>query len=388
MSDLLTTQDAEGRPVRHAFSEAQIAKGLDFVTNRMGIPAFEHRYLMEKAFATGINEAVGTSDFPTLFGALVDRELMANYKAVIPDWRSYVKVGTLPNFNVHEKHKVVGQDDVLPQVAEFGPYLEQPSVTGHYDRQVFKYGRRFGISFESLINDSMGAFADLSQRFLTAALRTESQLAARSFVAATGPSAALFGAPIADVDGQNVTNQGVLPLTIANLQTTLQLMALQTDVNGERIAVRGLHLVVPTSLEFTARQILTSALVQQVDTAGGANAVAPTFVPLPTTNIVPQLGIQLHVNSDLEIIDTSGTGDTTWYVFADPAQGIAAGYDFLRGHEAPEVCMKASDKVSVGGGALDVMSGDFASDEIAYRVRVIGGGWHGDPRYAYAQVAP
>jgi hypothetical protein len=388
MSDVLTQKGADGSPVRHAFSEAQIAKGLDFVTNRMNLPAFEHRYLMEKALVTGINEAVGTGDFPTLFGALIDRELLANYKAVVPDWQMYVKRGTVPNFNTHEVHKIVGQDNLLPQVAEFGPYLETPSVTGNYTRQVFKFGRRFGISFEALVNDSMGAFADISGRMLQAALRTESQLAAQSFVAAAGPSAALYGAPIADVDGQNVTNVGVLPLTVGNLQTTLQLMALQTDVNGERIAVRGLHLVVPTSLEMTARQILTSALVQQVDTAGGANAVAPTFVPLPTTNVVPQLGIQLHVNSDLEIIDVSGTGDTTWYLFAEPSQGIAAGYDYLRGHEAPEICMKASDKVSVGGGAMGIMSGDFNTDEIAYRVRVIGGPWHGDPRYTYAQVAP
>jgi hypothetical protein len=331
---------------------------------------------------------VGTGDFPTLFGALIDRELLANYKAVIPEWRNYVKAGSVPNFNTHEVHKVVGQDNLLPQVAEFGPYLEQPSVTGHYDRRVLKYGRRFGISFESLINDSMGAFSDISARFLTAALRTESQLAAQSFCSAAGPSAALFGAPIADVDGQNVTNQGVLPLTIANLQTTLQLMALQTDVNGERISVRGVHLVVPPALEFTAMQILSSAYMQQVDTVGGANANPPAFIPLPTSNVLPQYGIKLHVNSDLQVVDQTGTADTTWYVFADPSQGIAAGYDYLRGHEAPEICMKASDKVSVGGGAMGIMSGDFSGDEIAYRVRVIGGPWHGDPRYAYAQVAP
>ena len=386
MSD--STHDAGGAPVGRLFSEAQIAKGLDFVNNRMGLPAYKHRALMEEGFVTGINEAVGTGDFPTLFGALIDRQLLANYKAEIPDWRAYVKPGTLPNFNTHEYHKLVGQDNLLPQVAEFGPYLEQPGVTGHYDRRVLKYGRRFGISFEALVNDSMGAFADISARFLTAALRTESQLAAQSFVSAAGPSAALFGAPIVDVDGGAVTNRGVLPLTIANLRTTLQLMALQRDVNGEAISVRGVHLVVPTSLELTAREILTSAQMQQVDPIGGANAQAPVYIPLPTANVLPQMGIQLHPNSDLEVIDTSGTGDTTWYVFADPSQGIAAGYDYLRGHETPEVVMKASDKIAISGTAAGYMSGDFSGDEIAYRVRVIGGPWHGDPRYAYAQVAP
>ena len=362
------------------FDEAALARALALVTNEAGYSSRKHAYLLEEAVATG--------DFPTLFGALIDRELLANYKAVIPDWRSYVRVGSVPNFDTHEYHKHTGQDDTLPLVAEFGPYVEEPSVTGHYSRRVYKWGRRFGISFEALINDSMGAFADISTRFLTAVQRTEARNAVLSFCSATGPSANLFGAPIADVDGQNVTNCGVLPLTINNLQTTLQLMGQQSDANDELISVRGVHLVVPASLEFTARQVLSSAQVQQVDPAGAANTAVAAFIPLPTTNVLPQYGLQFHVNPLLEAIDTSGTGDTTWYVFADYGQGISCGLDYLRGHEAPEVCMKSSNKVSIAGGDVGVMEGDFDNDAIAYRVRTIHGGWHGDPRFCYAQVAP
>lgn len=371
-------------------SEGALAKALSLITNEQGYGSRKHSFLLEEAFAGRLvfDEAVGTSDFPTLFGVLIERELMANYKAVVPDWQAYLKRGTLPNFNVHEQHKLVGQDDVLEQVAEKAPYPEEPSVTGHYDRRVFKYGRKFGISWEAVINDSMGAFDDIARRFLQAALRTEALHATQTFCAATGPHASLFGAPIADVDGGNVTNRGVLPLTITNLGITLQLMAKQTDVNGELIAVEGVHLVVPKSLEITARQILTSAQMQQVDSAGGANAVAPTFIPLPMANVLPQMGIRLHVNPLLEVIDTSGTGDTTWYVFADTSQGVAAGFDFLRGNEAPQVCMKASNKVALSGGGIGGMDGDFEHDENAFRVRCVHGGWRGDPRFAYAQVAP
>lgn len=385
MSEFLTLMtEAEERGFRPAksvqVSEAALAAAMSLIRNEKGYSARKHAALLE--------ESIGTGDFPTLFGVLIDRELLANYKAVVPDWSAYVKRGTVPNFNQHQKHKVVGQDDFLPAVPEKALYPEEPSVTGNYTRQVFKRGRRFGISWEAVINDSMGAFDDIAARFLQAAVRTESQIATQSFCSAAGPSAALFGAPIADVDGQNVTNLGVLPLTINNLQTTLRLMAQQTDVNGELIAVSGVHLVVPKALEFTARQILTSAQMQQVDTVGGANANPPAYIPLPTSNILPQLGLKLHVNPLLEVIDTSGTGDTTWYVFADPAQGTAAGMDYLRGHESPQVCMKASNKVALSGGAVGALDGDFDRDENAYRVRVVCGDWHGDPRFAYAQVGP
>jgi len=350
------------------FSEAQLTEALRLVRNEYGMSRYAHQH--------ALHEAITTSDFPTLFGVLVQNDMLAKWQINVPDWKAYCPTGTLPNFNIHNKHKVYGQDNLLPQVAEKAPYLTTPSGTGAYTGALAKYGRQFDISWESVINDSMGAFNDIAERFANAAIRTEARHVTELYSSATGPAAGLFGAPIADVDGQNVTNVGVLPLTIANLQTTLQLMALQTDPNGEPIAVRGVHLVVPTSLEFTARAILSSAMQQELASA----------VPVPVTNIVPQLGIKLHVDPYLEVVDTSGTGDTTWYVFADPAQGRSIQMDRLAGHEAPEVCMKASDKISIGGGAISPFEGDFDTDDIKYRVRVVHGGWQLDPRYCYAQV--
>jgi len=214
-----------------------------------------------------------------------------------------------------------------------------------------------------------------------AAIRTEAFNATGVFSSAAGPNVLLFGAPIVDC-GQNVFNQGVLPLTIANLETTLQLMAAQTDPNGEPIAVRGVHLVVPPQLEFTARQILTSGLKQWTEGAVGVP------VPYPTTNVVSQVGIQLHVDPYLPVVDATATDDTTWYLFGDPSQGAAMEYGYLRGHETPEICMKGSDKVSVGGGAISPFEGDFATDNIFYRVRCVNGQTQLDPRFAYTQVGP
>ena len=86
------------------------------------------------------------------------------------------------------------------------------------------------------------------------------------------------------------------------------------------------------------------------------------------------------------MIDVSGNGNTTWYLFAEPSQGAAVHVARLRGHEQPEICMKASDKVTAAGGNLSPFSGDFATDNIFYRVRVVWGGVAGDPRFTYAQI--
>ena len=355
-------------------NEAAAARLLGLMGNERRLP--RHRWEYE------LREVITTSDFPHLFGFITDREILAAYRAVVPDWRQWIRAGSLSNFNQAELHKVQGNNTRLPRVAEKGEYLVSPVSNAHYHRQVYKYGRQFDISWEATINDILDAFGDIPQRFADAAVQTEAWEATNTYASAAGPNPLLFGVALADVDGQVIVNQGVLPLTVANLQTTRGLMALQQDVLGRPLGIRGVHLVVPTSLEMQALTILNSPLVQWTEVGAGAG------IPVPTTNIIPQLGIKLHVDPNLEVLDATATDDTTWYLFADFGQGVAAQVDFLRGYETPEVCMKASDKVTTAGANLSPFSGDFATDNVFYRVRHCVGGTQLDPRYAYAQVGP
>ena len=157
-------------------------------------------------------------------------------------------------------------------------------------------------------------------------------------------------------------------------------MAAQTDVNGEPILARGVHLVVPPALEYTAREILTSSMQMWTQVAAGGAA------PYPMTNVIPQMGLKLHVDPYIPIIDTSGDQATTWYLFADPSQGAAMEFGYLRGHETPEICMRDSNKVSTAGAPIGPFAGDFATDNIFYRVRQVMGSVQLDPRFAYSQT--
>lgn len=362
-------------PVRGLpINEAAMARAHDLLMNVDRMPMHRWEYM--------VREAITTSDFPYLFGGILDRSLLAKYTADIPDWRSYCAVGSSKDFRQSQMDKVQGNEDFLELVPEKGEYLISPMSDSHYHIQVYKRGRQFDISWESIINDDLGAFNDIPTRFANAAIYTEAFLATSLFCVAAGPNPALYGAPIADVDGQNVTNQGVLPLTIANLEATIQLMKRQTDMYGRVLGIIPKHLVVPSSLEFTARAILTSALKQWTEVGAGGG------IPVPTANVVAQAGLQLHVNSMLETINTTGDDVDTWYLFADPSVGKAMQFNYLRGHESPEICMKASDKVSVTGAPMTPFSGDFVSDNIFYRVRIVCGGSPLDPRFTYAQVAP
>jgi hypothetical protein len=353
--------------------EAAMAATLDLIMNKDRLSKRMHEARLE--------EAITTADFPYLFGQVIDRQLLANYKAVYADWKTYVKMSTVPDFNTVRREKLTGGDNTLAEVPEKGEYQPVKPTNCRYTYAVKKYGRQFDISWESLINDSLGAFNDIPTRFATAALRSEARFVTGLYAASTGDgNAALYGSSLSDC-GQSVTNLGVLPLTIQNLETTMELMAAQTDPNGEPIGVMGKHLVVPPSLEFTARSIMTSTM--KMWTYGGDDEAAP--VPQAMSNVVPQMGLQLHVDPFLPIIDTTH-GTTAWYLFADPSQGAALEFSYLRGYESPEVVMKASNKVAVGGGTLaSPFSGDFETDNVMYRVRHVFGGAPMDPRYTYLQ---
>ncbi len=371
--NMLNAMDSEGwrgyASVRNApVDESAMLAVFDLLDNKARHAPHKWEFL--------VKEAVTTADFPVLFGGVLDRELMARYAVAKSDWREYIKVGTCNDFRTRKIHKVQGLDDRLPVVPEKGEYLVTELSEASYGIAVKKHGRQFDFSWESLINDNMGALSDVSQRFADAAVTTENYMATSLYAAATGPNPLLFGAPITDVDGQQVTNSGTLNLTIKNLEATLGLMAAQTDLAGRPLGIRGAHLVVPPLLEMTARAILTSALVNETTNAGA---------PMPQANVLSQLGIKLHVDPLLPVIDTTA-GQKTWYVFADLSQGAAAEIDFLRGHETPDICMKSSNKVTSAGLALSPFAGDFETDNVMYRVRHILGGAQLDPRMAYAQV--
>jgi len=383
MADLKQTFQEAGlewdgwEPIGKRFTESQIERGLAMIENADHLRPHRHEYRLW--------EAITTTDFPYLFGTIIERELMAQYGIVKPDFAAYTKQGTVGNFNRHTRHRRNGGRGVLREVTEKGEYLVTPSSDTRYTRQVRKLGEQFDISWEALVNDGMGAFDDVVEDYVKMAINTEHAEVTGLYAAAATPNTDLFGDTITDVNGIAITNLGTLPLTHANLQTTLALMALQEDVNGRPLTIRGLHLVVPIDLEDTAWQITTSTQLQYV--AGPIEAdEGTTIVPYGTTSPIPRKGIQIHVDPWLPQIDVSGNVATTWYLFADTAFNYAIGLDRLKGHEGPEIVMKASNKVAPGGGPISPFDGDFESDNILYRVRVVIGGCYLDPRCAYAQT--
>lgn len=381
---------------RIANFDEKLVRFVELIANKPGYSSAKREYLLK--------EAETTSDFPFLFGTVLERQLYAKYKAAAPDWRNYIKTGVQNDFRPAWLIGVFGLQGGLNQVPLRGEYkMDAQLADGKVQIILNKFGREFPLAWETVINDDLGAFADIADRFATAALRTEYRQATGLFSTPTGPHASLFGAPIVHpIDKLNVTNkfssankltvvaadgtssQQTPVFNIDNLSAAASVMRRFVDQDNEPVEFDGFELVVPPTLEVRMLQALNPANIIQ---SGGDSGAGVKGQIRSSSNTVPQLNITGHVNPYLEIIDQSGNQKNTWYLFGKLSNtGYAARLNFLRGHESPELCMKNPNKVTVGGGIVSPMEGDYESDSLRWRIRHIMGGTQVDPRFAAAFV--
>lgn len=332
-----------------------------------------------------IEEAETTSDFPILFGTVLERSLLAKYSIAKPDYRNYVKVGTQNDFRISGQQLIAlwGLQSTMSVVKERGEYQAGNLKDGKVAIQLQKFGRQFPLSWEALINDDLGAFSDIAERLANAALRTEFYQATGLFVDANGPHASLFGTSLAHpIDAAVINNKGTDTFNADNLAKVIALMTTQLDAEGEPVVFDGFELIYGPSLNYRVLQALNPASLIVSGLKSTSSGSTQT-----SANVVASMNIRPHMNQYISQIDKSANNQFSWYVIGSLTNGAAVQLNMLRGHEAPEIVQKVSDKQSLGGGLVSPMEGDFDTDTMRWRVRHIMGGTQIDPRLAYANVA-
>ncbi len=329
-----------------------------------------------------LREAMSTSDFPLLFGDTLDRMMLAQWKEYQPSFERFMKVTTVRDFRAVKRFRTSDGDQSLSIVPQGGSYPQGEIDEATYSYSVAKYGRRMDILWEALVNDDLDALKDIPQKFARAGRRTEMRFASSQYVGNNTLYAATHS-----VNGVNYSNTGTAALSIAALKAAWNVMrAYPDEANSdglrEPIDNRPVKLVVDPVLEIAALEILNTIVVQWTDGTGAG------ATPQATDN---QMAKRLTVEVDpyISVLDPTN-GATSWFLFADPADGHAVEIARLAGHEEPQIFMKSPNQIRVGGGETDVMEGDFDTDNVAYKVRHVIGGTHanavGGWRFTYRSV--
>jgi hypothetical protein len=306
-----------------------------------------------------LKEALSTSDFPLLFGDTIDRMMIAKYQAIVPNWRKFLKVSKVRDFRAAKRFKCTRGGPLLDELGQGESYQADAPGEASYEFAVHKYGKRRDLLWEALINDDLGALADAPDDLAWMAANTEHYIASSQYVA----NATLY----ATSGGGRPTNgnKGTAVLSLEALEASITQVALFMDEGGMPILNAPKYLVIPPSLKLTAKKILTSVSLSFTGVAEAAH---------PTVNVIAG-ELEIVVDEMIPILDTTN-GQTSWYLFGDPGNGWAAEVGFLTGHESPELFMKASNQVALGGGQTAAIDGDFDNDAVGYKVRHVVGGSH------------
>lgn len=358
-------------------------------------------------------EAMTTSDFALYFGDILDRSVLANYAETPYSWSQFAKRATIQDFRMARIFRAdrggsVLDGPILPNsygASGSGPTgLEQVTeypmrkrvITGYTD-QLYKFGARMDYSWEAMINDDLDLLRDTPALFGRAARRTEEKRATSLFVSSTGPNSTFFSTAnlnLVTTAVNPIVTTNNPPLSIASLEWAMTIMATHRDLDGEPINLEGVVLVVPPALMVTAMNIVNASQIL-VNERGGTTITFGTDgitsgQRLATANWASP--IRVAVNYYLPVVNTTSP-NTQWYLFAGPGNGRPAmQLSFLRGHEGPEMFMKAPNAIPIGegrgagGGSQNPFDGDFDTDAIAYKVREVLGGTLLDPIMAVAST--
>lgn len=328
-----------------------------------------------------LQEAMTTSDFPLMFGDILDRQVMAQYTEWAATWPNVARKGTVADFRDAKLFPpVFGADSRLTRVAEEAPYpAAKVDEQSPLVRKVHKYGRHIPFSWEAMVNDDLDQLKDMPARLARAARRTEEREVTDLYVDSSGPDATLYSTAnlnkVTTAVNAAVGNNPIL--SISGLQQAMIVLASQLDETGEPIMVDSVTLVVPPALEIVAQNILSATELRNVAVGG------VTGQEITVKNWM-QNRVKLVVNPYLPIVATTN-GHTAWYLFADPNRGRPAlQLDFLRGYESPQILIKSPNALLPGGGMVDAMAGSFEDDSIHYRVRHVLGGIIVDPKATVA----
>jgi hypothetical protein len=221
-----------------------------------------------------LQEAMTTSDFAGYFGDVIDRSVLANYQETPYSWSAYCKRASIQDFRQakifrFDRGASVLDGPILPNsygasgsgptgIEQVAEYPNRKRVSSNYTDQLYKFGARMDLSWETFVNDDLDALKDFPALLGQAARRTEEERATKLYTSSTGPNATFFSTANKNLVTNSAsqfqfvtTNNPVLSVT--SLAWAVQIMAMQLDLDGMPISIESMTLVVPPALDITAR---------------------------------------------------------------------------------------------------------------------------------------
>lgn len=253
-----------------------------------------------------------TSDFPIILGDTVGRVLRDAYQAAPSGIRRLGRQTTARDFRAVNKI-MLGEAPLLEKLNEHGEIKAGTMAEAREAYKVETWARKIGITRQVLVNDDLGAFADLARRMGQAAAETEARILVTLLEAGSGNGPTLSdGKTLFHADHGNKAGTGSV-ISDATLSAARLALRTQKGVEDRTIRVTPRNLLVPPALETTAEKWLAS------------------IAPATAADVNPFSG------SLSLVVEPRLSSATRWYVTADPGEIDGLEFAYLSGAEGPQV---------------------------------------------------
>lgn len=293
----------------------------DVAMAAMGHRSTMERYRIERS---GIYHTTGS--FSNLLLDASKKSLLAGYVEAPYTWSIWARQA--PSTNDFKAINRIRFSEIpnLEAVAEVQPYPEVALSDSKESYSVEKYGSKFSVSWETVVNDDLDAMSRIPQMQGVAARRLQNAKVYEVLTAnpTMSDSYALFSASHAS--GSNTSGSAAAP-SVTTLNNGFKAMMTQTGMTaGTVVSVEPRYIIVPANYRATTLQLLGSTADPVVGGSAAGNS--------NTLNIYGPNGPSSGLVAVVEpLLDLSST--TNWYLAADPSQVDTVELCFLSGEESP-----------------------------------------------------
>jgi len=286
-----------------------------------------------------------TSDFPIILGDTVGRVLRDAYQAAPSGIRRLGRQTTARDFRAVNKI-MLGEAPLLEKLNEHGEIKAGTMAEAREAYKVETWARKIGITRQVLVNDDLGAFADLARRMGQAAAETEARLLVTLLESGSGNGPTMSdGKALFHTQHGNKAATGAV-ISDATLSAARLALRTQKGIEDRTIRATPRNLLVPPALETTAEKWLAS------------------IAPATAADVNPFSG------SLSLVVEPRLSSATRWYVTADPSEIDGLEFAYLSGAEGPQV--ESRSGWDVDGVEIRVIL-DFGAGFIDHR------GWYMNP---------
>jgi hypothetical protein len=263
-----------------------------------------------------------TGTFSNLLLDAMNKALSTGYAEAEFTYSMWAEIGESTN-DLKELHAIrFSEAPDLEDIPENNPYPEGVMGDEKESYKPIKRGRVMTVSWETIVNDDMGALSRVPAMQGVAARRTINKKVYAELTdnANMSDGNALFSSAHGNLDATVTTAPSVAALN----QAYIQFMT-QTNIKGQIIGVAPRYIIVPPALSGTTLQLLGSTSNPAVggDTTGNSN-VTNIYGPNGGRVLMPVVEPQLNANSA-----------TAWYLASDSMEVQTVQIRFLAGEESP-----------------------------------------------------